>query len=289
VPKEAKLGEPFVVELVITHAPNQRYELKTPGDLGDFEFVSQVRSRVDGADTSTTTLQVKLAAYALGKVRTPPLTLDVTEPGGATELEAAGTEVEIVSTLPPDAQTKGESLYDVRPPETLPVPTYRLLYALAAVLAAGLLAWVVKRWLARRRLAAGQALPPEKPLDTRTLEALDALAAERLPAQHRFREFYFGLSEIIRGYLGELYHFEALESTTPELLEALRARHTPGLAMSDLAAFASASDFIRYAKTEPGADDCKAHLELAYRIVHETTVATKALASATRAAPTGGP
>jgi hypothetical protein len=279
----------------VTHAPNQRYELKTPSDLGDFDFVSQQRARVDGADTSTTTITVKLQAFTLGPQRTPALTLQITEPGGATELEAAGTNVEVLSSLPPDAQTKGENLYDVRPPEELPIRTWRLLYALGIALGVGALAWAVSRWLARRKLDAVLNEPPPRPVDTRALEALDALAAQNLPGAGRYREFYFRLSEIVRAYLGELYSFEALESTTPELLNALNSRRTPGLAMSDLSAFAAASDFIRYAKTEPAVEDCKSHLELAYRIVHETTVATKALAaananakSATGASP-GGP
>jgi hypothetical protein len=105
------------------------------------------------------------------------------------------------------------------------------------------------------------------------MKALDALAAENLPGRGEFKAYYFRLSEIVRGYLGELYGFEALESTTPELLEALRTRLTPGLPMNELAEFAQASDFIRYAKAQPSLDDCKLHLELAYRIVHATQAA----------------
>lgn len=280
-PNKAQLGEPFVVELVVTHDPKQRYELKTPSDLGDFEYLGQARSRADGPDSSTTTVRVRLAAYVLGTLKTPTLTLDVIEPDGSTQLETAGTSVEIVSSLPPDAQSKGAGLYDVRPPEELPIRTWRVLYALAGLVAAGLLAWAIRRAFARRKLNAVLNQPPPKPLDVRTLEALDALAALNLPAQSRFKDFYFRLSEIVRSYLGELYAFEALESTTPELIEALNGRHTPGLAVNDLTAFASASDFIRYAKTEPTPADCKQHLELAYRIVHETTVATRALRAST--------
>ena len=53
---------------------------------------------------------------------------------------------------------------------------------------------------------------------------LDALAKENLPGKGEFKLYYFRLSEIVRGYLGELYKIEALESTTPELLAALRSR-----------------------------------------------------------------
>jgi hypothetical protein len=273
VPDKAKLGEPFVIELSVTHLPAQRYELKAPGELGDFEYLGQERTRTDGPTSSTTTIKVSLAAFSLGKLKTPALTLELTEPGGSTELESAGTEVEVVSSLPPEAAEKGANLFDVLPPEELPVRTWRVLQVLAALLVVGALAWAGSRWLRNRRLSAALQPPPVRPLDTRTVEALDALAALDLPAQGRAREFYFRLSEIVRGYLGERYAFEALECTTPELLEALRIRRTPGLALSDLATFATQSDLVRYAKTEPAPDDCRLHLELGYRMVHETTVA----------------
>jgi len=275
VPQTAKLGEPFAVELSITHLPEQRYELVTPGELGDFEYLGQERKRQDGKDTSTTTLTVKLSAFALGKLKTPGLSLEISAPEGVVTLPVPGAEVEIVSTLPADANQTGANLYDVRTPEEVPVRTWRVLYALLALLALGLAAWALVRWLNRPKpVVAAPARPPE-PLDVRTMQALDALAKENLPAQARFKEFYFRLSEILRGYLGERYSFEALESTTPELLTALRGRSTPGLPMEDVAAFANHSDFVRYAKAEPTPDECKAHLELAYRVVHATTAAVR--------------
>lgn len=272
-PEKVKLGEPLTLELVVTHEPGQRYELKTPGDLGDFDYLGQERSRTDGKEQSTTTLRVKLAAFRLGQLDTPPLELEVVAPDGAAVLPAPRVKVEVVSALPADAQTKGENLYDVKPPEEVPVRSWTLLYVLAGLLAALGLGWALARWLRRPKPVTPVALPPPEPLHVRTTKALDALAAENLPSKAQFKPYYFRLSEIVRGYLGELYGFEALESTTPELLDALRARTTPGLPMPELATFAAFSDFVRYAKQEPSLDECKAHLELAYRIVHSTQTA----------------
>jgi len=270
-PTQAKLGEPFVFEIVVTHDKAQRYELPTPGDLGAFDYVTQSRERVDGADSSTTTFQVTLQAFELGKQRVPTLEFELSDPNGTVKMPVSGPEIEIVSSLPADAD-KGADLYDVRKPEELPVRTWRLVWALLIGLAIALLAYGVMRYLRRPRPVVVEPEKPKAPLHVRATQALDALAAQNLPGQGRSREFYFRLSEIVRSYLGERYDFEALESTTPELLEALRARHTPGLPMADLTAFANESDFVRYAKAAPGPDACKAALELGYRIVHLTTV-----------------
>lgn len=272
-PEKVKLGEPAVLEVVVTHEPGQRYELKTPGDLGDFEYLGQERSRVDGADQSTTTLQVKLSAFQVGSLDTPALELEVFAPQGAATLPAPRVKLEVVSSLPADAQTKGEDLFDVKPPEEVPVRSWRLLYVLAGLLAALGLGFLLMKYLNRPKPVTPVFVPPPEPLHVRTTKALDTLAAENLPARGDFKPYYFRLSEIVRGYLGELYGFEALESTTPELLGALRSRSTPGLPVPELATFAEFSDFVRYAKSQPSVDECKVHLELAYRIVHATQTA----------------
>ncbi len=280
-PEKVKLGEPTTLEVLVAHEPGQRYELKTPGDLGDFDYLGQERSRVDGADRSTTTLKIKLSAFQLGQLDTPNLELEVTSPDGVVTLPVPRAKLEVVSSLPADAQTKGANLYDVKPPEEVPVRTWRLLYILAGLLALAALGYLINKYLQRPRPVAVVNLPPPEPLHVRATKALDALAAENLPGKGEFKPYYFRLSEIVRGYLGELYGFEALESTTPELLTALRARTTPGLPMNDLVAFAESSDFVRYAKQEPSLEQCKADLELAYRIIHST----QAAAAPPRAAP----
>ena len=272
-PDRVKLGEPITLEIVVTHDPGQRYELKTPSDLGDFDYVGNERSRVDGPTQSTTTIKVNLAAFQLGTLDTPALELEVSAPEGVATLAVPRSKILIDSTLPPDAQTKGENLYDVKPPEEVPIRSWRLLYILAGMLGAAALGYAIIRYLRRPKVIAPAYVPPAEPLHVRTTKALDALAAENLPAKGEYKMFYFRLSEITRGYLGELYSFEALESTTPELLNALRSRTTPGLPMPDLTTFVEASDFVRYAKQLPSLDECKSHLELAYRIVHSTQAA----------------
>ena len=272
-PEHAKLGEPFTLEIVVTHDPGQRYELKTPSDLGDFEYLGQERSRVDGAGQSTTTIKVKVSAFQLGALDTPNLELEVSAPEGTATLPVPRTKVNVDTSLPADAQSKGENLYDVKPPEEVPIRSWRLLYVLAGLLALMALGYAIYRYASRPKALAPLYVPPPEPFHVRVTKALDALAAENLPAKGEFKSYYFRLSEIVRGYLGELYGFEAMESTTPELLYALNSRTTPGLPMPDLTTFAEASDFIRYARHLPSVEDCKTHLELAYRIVHSTQAA----------------
>jgi hypothetical protein len=271
VPAKVKLGEPFTVEVVVTHVKEQRYDLKPvePGDA--FDVVDQQRSRLDGADSATTTFQLQLAGFQLGEQKTPQLAFEVWTPQAQGTFSVPGVSVEIVSTLPPDAEEKGAGLFDIAPPVDVAVRTWRLLYALGIALAVALAAYAFMRWRARPKPVVLAPPKPTEPLEVRVRKALDALRAEDLPGKGRVREYYFRLSEIVRGYLGERYGFDALESTTPELLDSLRRLHTPGLPMKELQEFVNESDFVRYAKAAPDPIACKSALELAYAIVQATT------------------
>lgn len=270
-PQKVLLGETFALELAVTHDADQRYELQTPADLGDFDVVKISRERLDGQGQALTRFTVQLAAFALGEQTTPAFELKVTAPQGAATRSAPQAKVEIAATLGSDAEREGAQLFDIRPPVEVAVRSYRLLYALLVGLAVAALAFVAVRALLRPKAVVPVAAKPQAPLHVRTLAALDALREEDLPRQGLSRPFYFRLSEIVRGYLGERFAFEALECTTPELLETLRRLHTPGLAVSELSDFAVSSDFARYAKAQPSPDECKAALEFAYRLVQATT------------------
>ncbi len=272
-PDKARIGDPFTVEVVITHPKDERIDLRPPGDTGDFDVSEPERSRIDGKDSSTTTFKLPMSAFKLGAQKTPELTFDVVQGDQTGSFTAPGTDVEVVSTLPADADEKGASLFDVRPPKEVPIRTRRLLYALAALLALALGIWALRKWLKRPKPALLAPPKPVLPLPQRTLAALDALREEQLPGKGRTQEFYFRLSEILRGYLGEKYGFEALESTSSELLDSIRRLHTPGLQVKELTDFALRSDMAKFAKVLPTPDECKGSLEFGYRLVHTTTEA----------------
>lgn len=270
-PQQVQLGEPFVVRVIVTHEKDQRVDLRTPGDLGDFDLVESRRARIDGAESSTTTFDLKLSAFVMGKQKTPDFTFEAVAGSAFGTFLAKGTEVEIVSSLPADAKEKGAGLFDVRPPEEVPVRTWRLLFALAGLLAAVALGYGLYKFSKRPRVVSPLAMKAVEPLHVRTIALLDALRALDLPGNGKPREFYFQLSEVLRGYLGERYAFEARESTSSELLDTLRRLHTPNLPLKDLTSFVFDSDLAKFAKATPTADECKASLEFAYHVVYATT------------------
>ncbi|NVI97676.1 hypothetical protein HV824_06035 [Myxococcus sp. AM009] len=269
-PQQVRIGDPFVYEVVITHPKDHRYELKVPQETGDFEFLDQTRQRQDGPDSATTTFRVRMSAFALGSVTVPALPFDVATPEGPKAFTVPGRAVDVTSTLPPDADGQGADLFDYKPPEEVPIRSWRLVLTVLGVLAAALLAWVLFRWWRNRPRHVE--VVPVLPLDVRTRKALDALKAEDLPSRGRVKDFYFRLSEIVRGYLGERYGFEALECTSSELMASLRRMSTPGLPEDKLMRFVSESDMVKYARADSSADACRDALAFGYSLIDTTYV-----------------
>jgi hypothetical protein len=269
-PPQVRIGEPFTYEVVITHPKDQRYELALPKEPGDFELLDQTRNRKDGADSATTTFGVRMSAFALGKVAVPELKFDVATPEGPKQFTLDGREVEVAATLPPEAEGQGAELFDYQPPQEVPIRSWRLVLALLAALATALLAWALMRWWKNRPKHV--VVEPPQPLDVRTRRALDALKAENLPARGLVKDHYFRLSEIIRGYLGERYGFEALECTSSELMAALRKLHAPGLPEDALMRFVSESDMVKYARAESSPEACRDALAFGYTLIDKTYV-----------------
>src|SRR5207248_3923145 len=70
---KVKLGEPFTYTIRITHAPDQRYELALPHELGAFSVLSLDRAREDQKGQSVTSFTIKLGLFELGPRQIPDL------------------------------------------------------------------------------------------------------------------------------------------------------------------------------------------------------------------------
>jgi len=267
--EKVHLGEPFTYTLSVVHSPDERWELRTPAELGAFGLRSSGRQRTDGAGRSTTVFRLELALFELGEHALPTLVFDVVGGGAPRTASVAGPLVEGLSSLPPDAAKNGAELMDIKPNADVPVRSWRLVWGLLALAAAVALALALRRLLANRRARLPPALP--RPLPERTREALEALRAEGLLERGLVREYHFRLSEIVRGYLGERFAFEALECTSGELLGEVERLDPPGVTPPELHRFVDQCDVAKFARAEISPSACDWALGYALALVDATT------------------
>lgn len=112
----------------------------------------------------------------------------------------------------------------LRPPLRLDFPVAMIIgSAIIALLVFTLIIWLVVRLIRRRRdrISSLASNEPPKPEDEVALAKLLALDGQQLPKKELFKQHYFGISEILKEYIGRRFGFDALESTTAEIISRL--------------------------------------------------------------------
>ncbi|RMG18695.1 MAG: DUF4381 family protein [Deltaproteobacteria bacterium] len=278
-PREVKVGDTLEYRIRVVHPEDVAVRLPASPPLAPYELIGldHEQEPVEGGVRETWTLH--LGVYHVEEADVPQLVLPVVTPEGPARLVLPPQHVILQGQV---SDPKSAKPRELAPPETVWIEDYTPLYIGGAVLAALLLllaGWIgIRRWRARPRKAPPP--PPPLPLDVRTRKAIEALQARRLLEAGRHREYYFELSEILRRYLGERFHFDALECTTTELLERLRDRPTPGLDYAKLESFLYLADRVKFARYRPTAAESSEALDTVYAIVDATTRAVRAAEAA---------
>ncbi len=145
----------------------------------------------------------------------------------------------------------------------------RALYwgAIGAVIGSALL-WLVYRWMKRPR--ASPPPPPPRPPWEVALERLDEVRHAGLLETKRFAEFFDRVNDAVRECLGARFGFDGLESTTYEMLTALRKVPQFRMPLPEVAAFLQDCDLVKFADVTPTLEECERALVDAEKVVRAT-------------------
>ena len=164
-----------------------------------------------------------------------------------------------------------ETIPDIRGlKDVIEIPTgnewvWWLLVAVAVLVVAGIVAWFIRRHLAK--CSAELAPPPPPPPHVVAWERLQ----RALELIHEAEWFCIEVSHIIRVYLEERFSLHAPDRTTEEfLLELQSSRRLAGEHKQLLANFLSECDMVKFARAEPPEQELRSLHEAASRLVGET-------------------
>ena len=169
-----------------------------------------------------------------------------------------------------------QSIYDLKPQKNLP---FRFLeikgYATWGILILLLLlagAYALQRWLASRGKGFGDLFKPAPPLPPHVaaIQALEALHNQKLWQNNRHKQYYSGLTDILRTYIAARWGFGAMEMTSDEIIDAMRQEELPDKARMDLTAILRDADLVKFAKATPEAARNEEAYQWAYYFVEET-------------------
>lgn len=288
VPPEGKvrLAEPFTFTVEAELPATWELGVDTASANSEFEIVKAERRWSEVGESGKTELfEVTARAFTLGVSTFPAVAWTARGPGAA-GAPPAKTDPFLVEVQGAFEIKEEEDIKDIYPPYAYTPWLLLLLAALAAAAAARLL---YKRFSRK----SGGALFSRAPWqDARTpyqraRDRLERLAASPLPREGRLKQFYTGLTAVLRFYLQEEFRIEAALMTTADLARELKrtgADLKTVMRTRELLQKADLVKFARHLPEKPEADSAEAvELMMEYNRLAEEARAREAARAAAEA------
>jgi hypothetical protein len=168
-----------------------------------------------------------------------------------------------------------EQIKPIKPPINTPL-TFREVLPWAAaglggLLVAGMVVWLVMKYMKRKRDPEALALKPLEPAHVIAFRELDRLKEEKIWNKGMVKEYYTRLTEITRRYIERQFDIPAMESTTEEILDAFRMVNPEDNLLDDiLKELLELADLVKFARENPLPVDNQTNLNNAYIFVQKT-------------------
>ncbi|MGP8214619.1 MAG: hypothetical protein ACLQQ4_03550 [Bacteroidia bacterium] len=176
-----------------------------------------------------------------------------------------------VRTLPVDT---AKGFRDIKGPIQVKFPLIIILmYVGIALVLVALGAWLTYYFIKKRKKKPALVAPKAPPVDphVKALKALEELALENLWQAGKVKEYYSGISDILRVYLDDRYSLGALEMTTDEIMYALRRIDLGDALKTKLRQILMLSDLVKFAKEQPLPHEHESAMNGAIDFINEST------------------
>ena len=140
-----------------------------------------------------------------------------------------------------------------------------------ALLLAGVI-YLLVRYLHKRGKHLSDLFKPAPPVPAHivAIEALEKLRDEKLWQNNKHKQYYSGLSDILRTYLAGRFEVGAMEMTTDEIADALREVDIEHKSKMDLLSVLRDADLVKFAKATPEAEENELAYNRAFYFVENT-------------------
>lgn len=174
--------------------------------------------------------------------------------------------------MAPPVDTVNNTIYDIRPPMPISLRFGEVSgYMLIGLVVALIIALVIYLLLFKRGKGLLAALRgPADPPHVTAIKELEKLHTQKLWQCGKSKQYYTGLTEILREYLVGRYHFQAMEMTSAEILACIRELAVEERSAARLKRLLEVADFVKFAKLEPDPEQNEDAYQDAYYFVEET-------------------
>ena len=209
-----------------------------------------------------------ITSFDEGKYELPDIAVQRTTPDGKTDtLLFAGKDLEVLS-MPVDTTTfkphdiKGQIRYPLTLKEILP-------YIIGIQLLAMIIILVISLLKMRKKNESGEGGIKE-PAYIVALKKLDKFRGNKLWEPEKQKQFYSGVTDVLREYIAARFGVGAMEMTTAEIFEGLKDKEIPQEIMEETRNLFVTSDLVKFAKMTVSDDENVKAVPSAVRFVTTT-------------------
>jgi hypothetical protein len=231
-------------------------------------------NRLDANNNVVSTYRYRLEPFLSGKFAIPAFTFEFRDANEQTDkiyqLETEPVDIDVNSLL---GEQRGKlSIADIEDVVDMPAKMTWWWILPAAVVVGG----ISGLWLYFRRKKTKAAIRIYKPAHEIAYARLQLLIQQDLIKEGKIKEFYEGVSDILRHYIEDRFELRAPERTTEEFLfeirdaGALSQEHT-----KSLTEFLTHCDLVKFAKHSPTNEQIQHTFDLAKNFIEQTKSDTK--------------
>lgn len=257
------LGEPVVVQATARLAAAESLALDLQRSTTDNLAITGIRELAPAA--ATRRFELSIVPLDLGP-RVFPIYWTLTSAGSTRTLS---TNLRLDVREPPGA-AQAQDIKDIKPPRNAWPRLWPWLLLAAAAL--GVWGWARRRSRRNRSsIAATEGGADIRPPEVIAEEELARPHSAGLWEAGRHKEFYGGMTDILRRYLERRRDFPATRATTAELYRRLRLLEFDRKLLAVLKELFDRADLVKFSKIPARQDWGDADLATARRLVRETT------------------
>lgn len=271
-PQTNSIASPLTIRLTVELKPDEKVEFPEKIYLPDEAILN---SRVvhdpvfqkDGSSTQTVDYEIK--SFAIGAGEIVGVDYTVIEPNGERHLRVSGPVIFEIVTIRDDPKT-ALKLKDIKSPTLLSLKLSRyILPALVILLVLLLLIYLWRRFSLDKKRVIDARVIVKHPHEI-AYEQLNALEDDDPYGKGLYKEHYFRLSEIMRGYLERRYGLLALERTTHEIESEFDNRFETEQKRGRLLSLLEACDLVKFANFKSTSANAADSLQRAFEWVDLT-------------------
>jgi hypothetical protein len=211
---------------------------------------------------------ITITSFDEGIYYLPPLAVQRLSKDGVVDTLVFDPQKLEVKTMPVDTATFKP--HDIKAQMTYPVTFREVAPWVAGGLAlAGLIAFLIWLGVKYRRRNNPEYIHKDPPHIV-ALRKLDRYRGNAMWVPEKQKDFYSGITDALREYISERYGIGAMEMTTAEIFNDMKATDAPAELQAELKELFERADFVKFAKFVASDEDNASALPLAVRFVTAT-------------------